>query len=66
MLFLANGSIYLEAVKAPNIPEAYAFTPEWQASLKRALPQVKAGQVYTLKPDEIVPFARKLRKEGKI
>lgn len=62
---LVEDSVYLEPVKTLTVSadEAYAFTPERQASLKRALAQVEAGAVYTLKPDEIVPFARKLRKD---
>ena len=61
-------SVYIESVKTITVPvdEAYAFTPTWQASIRRAMAEIEAGEVYTVKPDEVLSLARKLRKEGKI
>lgn len=69
--FRAKGkSVYIEPVQTITVPadEAYAFTPKWQASIRRALAEIEAGEVYGpfKSGEEVLEFAKKLRKQGKI
>ena len=67
--FVVRGDrVYLEPLATLRIPpdEAYAFTPKWQEQIRESLRQVEAGEVYTVRAEEILPLAEKLKREGKI
>ncbi len=63
-----GGRVYVEPLVTVRVPpdEAYAFSPEWQKQIQTSLHQVEAGEVYTVRADEILALAERLKKEGKL